>query len=115
MSLLTVRNGQRVYRFDRLVDLWNQGADIDFPAWRLRMKGSAGEASLSMRAQPERMVCLGYLNPGGALSYCLNSKLASVTLRVNPVNEDGFVCTSEHGGALEILQQTPAPELSEVV
>ena len=49
------------------------------------------------------MVCLGYFNPDGRLSYCLNSKLAHVRLEVEPRHGDAFVLTSEHGGALEFL------------
>lgn len=115
LALMEVRRHGRTYRFDRLVDLWNRRARIAFPDWTLKMRGRSGEALLTMRAQPDRMVCLGYENPDGRLSYCLNSKLATVSLRVNPVNEEGFECFSQHGGALEFLQPDPAAELTEVV
>ncbi len=115
LALMSIRRGGRVYRFDRLLDLWNRDARIDFPEWTLRMKGPAGEALLSMRARPERMVCLGYENPSGQLSHCLNSKLAAVSLRVNPVNEEAFECRSLHGGALEFLQREPVSAIPEVV
>lgn len=119
MSMLTVRrmeNGRmREYRFDRLIDLWNQSADIAFPRWTLRIKGVDGEAMIEMEAFPERMVCLGYFNPNNILSYCLNSKTARVTLRVNPRDSDGFECVSEHGGALEFLQPMAEPRVQPVV
>ncbi len=115
LALMTIREGEREYRFDRLLDIWNRRTSIAFPDWTLRMKGPDGEALLSMRARPERMVQLGYENPKGGLSYCLNSKLAAVSLRVNPVDGHGFECTSEHGGALEFLRPEPAPELREVI
>ena len=79
------------------------------------MRGADGEARLIMRADPEEMACLGYRNPDGALSYCLNSKLAHTVLRVNPANDDGFECVSPHGGALEFLSPTADPRLPEVV
>ena len=115
LALMVIRHDEQELRFDRLVDLWNREALIASPTWTLRMQGPDGEAVLSMRARPERMVCLGYEDPGGHLSYCLNSKLAEVTLRVNPVNRHAFVCRSAHGGALEFLQGTPVPVPSEVV
>jgi len=115
LALMTIRRAGRVYRFDRLVDVWNRSADIAFPDWTLKMRGRDGEALLRMRARPERMVCLGYEDPGGNLSHCLNSKLAAVSLRVNPVNHDAFECASAHGGALEFLQPHPAPAIPEVV
>lgn len=115
LSLLTVRRDGREYRFDRIIDLWNQKGQIDFPRWSLSIAGPDGEAVIAVEARPERMVCLGYHNPDGTTSYCLNSKTAAVTLRVNPTNEDGFECVSENGGALEFLQPTPEPRVRPVV
>jgi hypothetical protein len=115
LSGLTVRHGGRAYRFSRLVDLWRQRAEMGASSWSLRMRGSDGEAMLSMRARPEDVACLGYTNPDGHLSYCLNSKMAATTLRVNPVNGDAFECHSPHGGALEFLQRDPDPRYPDVV
>lgn len=78
------------------------------------MRGPGGDAWLEMTARPEETVCLGYRNPDGRLSHCFNSKLARVRLRVNPVNEEGFSCTSEHGGALELLRNEPDPRFAVV-
>lgn len=114
-SALVVRRGEREYRFDGLFDWWRQDAAIDDMTWTLRLRSRAGEARLSMTADPELMACLGYLNPDGRLSYCLNSKLASVHLQVNPINEDGFECHSAHGGALEFLRHEPDPRIDGVV
>ncbi len=115
LALMCIRHGGREYRFDRLLDLWNRRTSISFPDWTLRMAGPDGEALLAMRARPERMVQLGYNNPRGPTSYCLNSKLAAVSLRVNPVDGHGFECRSEHGGALEFLRGEAAAAIDEVV
>jgi hypothetical protein len=115
ISSLVVRRDDREYRFDRLFDLWNQQATVRDMTWTARFAGADGEAMLSMEADPRQMVCLGYHNPDGRLSYCLNSKLASTILRVNPVNEPGFECRSRHGGALEFLRAAPDPRLPHVV
>jgi hypothetical protein len=115
ISLLSVRTAQGPeYRFDRILDLWRQDPRIRFPDWTLRIRGRDGEAALAMRADPQRMVCLGYENPDRQLSYCLNSKTAAVTLRVNPVNGDAFECISPYGGALEFLQPTQDPRVGDV-
>ena len=113
LSILNVRRKDRELRFNRLVDFWNWKTSIRFPQWKLRMRGPDGEALLVMTARPERMICLGYENPNGRLSYCLNSKLARVVLRVNPVNGEAFECISEHGGALEFLRPDPVPGLGQ--
>ncbi len=117
ISAMVVRRGDREYRFDRLVDLWRQEADVlvDDYTWNLKLKSADGEAALSMVADPDEMVCLGYHNPDGRLSYCLNSKMSRVKLQVNPVNEAGFQCESPHGGALEFLRNSPDLRFSRVV
>lgn len=115
LSALVVRRGSREYRFDRVFRPWRSTADLDGRSWTLRIRGDDGEAVLAMHAEPARMVCLGYNNPDGALSYCLNSKLARTVLRVNPVDGEGFECVSAHGGALEFLTRTPDAAFPEVV
>ncbi len=117
ISAMVIRRGDEEYRFDRLVDLWRQDATIELDeyVWRLKLRGADGEAALSMQAAPDEMVCLGYHNPDGRLSYCLNSKLAKVHLRVNPANEAAFECVSEHGGALEFLRNSPDVNFERVV
>lgn len=115
LSALVVRRGQKEYRFDRTFDFWRQDAELDSSRWRVHLHGPAGEAILHMEAPVESTTCLGYYNPDGRLSYCLNSKLARVQLRVNPWNEEGFECTSEHGGALEFLRNEPDPRFDRVV
>ena len=62
-----------------------------------------GSLNLTMRARVSEIQCLGYRNPNGHLSYCLNSKLAQTTLSVQPKNGQAFELTSEFGGALEFL------------
>ena len=79
------------------------------------MRGSDGEAALVMCGQPDRMVCLGYDQPDGQRAFCLNSKTAQVTLRVNPTDGPAFECTSSHGGALEFLQPVEHPAVQPVV
>jgi len=125
-SAMVVRRGTRTYRFDRVFARWTQRPRIEGHAgaeagptgpfhWNLKLRGHEGDAEIDMVAAPSRVACLGYGNPDGSLAYCLNSKLARVSLRVNPRNEDGFTLTSEHGGALEILTRTPDPRFPEPV
>lgn len=115
LSLLTVRTSGDEYRFDRIVDLWRQSPEADFPRWRLTMRGSAGRATVTMVANPERTVCLGYDNPDSRRRYCLNSKTAAVMLTVEPHDGDAFKYSSPHGGALEFLQPRPAPGVGPIV
>jgi len=115
LSGLVVRRGSQAWRFDRIVDTWRQDVAINDMTWTLRIRGSQGAAVLTVQADRAEMACLGYRNPDGRLSYCMNSKLSAVTLRVDPVNDDAFDCRSEHGGALEFLRAEPDSRLGEVV
>ena len=115
ISMLVLRRGGEELRFDRLLDLWRQRSSIDFPRWTLGMHGRAGEVRLEMVADPAAMVCLGYDNPAGPRSYCLNSKTARVRLEVRPRRGPSYTLHSEHGGALELLRGEPVDEVQPVV
>jgi len=115
LSGMVVRHGERTYRFDRIVNLWNQRSETKDMCWVLKMKGKDGKALLRMETVPKEVVCLGYTNPDDHLSYCLNSKLAKVRLQVIPTKGEAFECFSAHGGALEFLRHEPDPRLGEVI
>lgn len=115
ISALVVRRGIDEYRFDRIFDFWRQEARLEPRRWRVSLRGSDGEATLELDATDRPMVCLGYRNPDGRVSYCLNTKLAAARLEVKPRRAGAFVLESAHGGALEFLRTTPDPALPEVV
>lgn len=114
LTAVWVRRGAAEYRFNRIRDLWKHDVVLDYPRWQVEAKGPAGELTLEMVAKPKEVVCLGYYNPDGVLSYCLNSKLAEAHLAVRPANGDPFEYTSAHGAALEFLTRA-LPEGLEVV
>jgi len=115
MSALVVRRGDAEYRFDRTFDFWRQRASIDDLRWTVELSSPDGEARLDLRADAQRMVCLGYRNPDGRLSYCYNSKLAAAELEVRPAVGEPFRCSSAHGGALELLSLERDPRFDRVV
>ncbi|MBW1878581.1 MAG: hypothetical protein JRJ84_09495 [Deltaproteobacteria bacterium] len=115
LATMVVRRGEQTFRFLRSFHFWQQDVHLGDLAWSVRLRSPDGEAMLAMKAVPERTQCLGYHNPDGVLSYCLNSKIAQVVLRVNPVNQEGFECTSEHGGALEFVSLNADPRFPDPV
>lgn len=115
MSALVVREGARTYRFDRLLDYWTQRATLSARAWTVRLESDDGVASLTMDAGDMPLACLGYRNPDGHLSYCMNTKLARVWLHVQPKSGPAFARESLHGGALEFLRHEPDPAIPEVI
>lgn len=115
LSALVVQKGARTFRFNRIFDAWRQQATVDNDRWTLAVRGDDGEATLSMDASKQPMVCLGYDNPDGEHSYCFNSKLAAVEVTVRPSDGASFTLKSAHGGALEFLRRQPDPRFSRVV
>jgi hypothetical protein len=61
------------------------------------------------------MVCLGYGNPDGRISYCFNSKLAEARLRVEPLRGPAFQYESANGAALEFLRSTPDLRFPDII
>ncbi|MBI2378116.1 MAG: hypothetical protein HYV07_29205 [Deltaproteobacteria bacterium] len=114
ISALVVRTREQELRFDRLYDLWRQGAEVGELSWRLNMSNEAGRARLSMSTSLEQIVCLGYDNPNGVRSYCVNSKLAAVSLELE-TSAGRQTFTSAHGGALELLSGKLDPRITRVV
>lgn len=107
LSALVVQRGEESFRFDRLFEPSKQRAVLGDRSWTIAIEGDVGRAELSMDASVMPMVCLGYRNPSGVLSYCLNSKLARTRLVVEPARGASFSLESPHGGALEFLRREP--------
>lgn len=79
-------------------------------AWSFssRLDGVAIEGSFE--APSTSFVALPYGNPPGGEKTCLNSKLASCTLRVVRRDRAPLTLHTAHRGAFEILGDDPAPE-----
>jgi hypothetical protein len=109
IASLLVRRGDREFHFDRVRDYTHHDSHASSQRWVLRIWGPEGEARLRVEAGGRPMVCLGYPNPDGHLSYCFNSKLAEALLEVHPTRGPSFTCKSAHGAALEFLRLEPDP------
>jgi hypothetical protein len=109
IASLVVRRGAQEFHFDRVRDLVHHDSNGSRRRWALRIWGPEGEARLRLDATDRPMVCLGYPNPPGHISYCFNSKLAEALLEVRPTRGEPFTCKSAHGAALEFLQLEPDP------
>jgi hypothetical protein len=114
IASMVVRRGAREFHFDRVRDLTHHDSNSSRDRWALRIWGPEGEARLRLDAGGRPMVCLGYPNPPGHLSYCFNSKLAEALLEVKPLRGAPFTCKSAHGAALEFLRSEPDPNFTVV-
>lgn len=114
MSAMVVRRGTRTFTFATIFDFWRQESHIGTDRWTVALSSPDGEARLRMEVAGRPLACLGYQNPDRSMAYCYNTKLARVHLEVRPRHDAAFVCTSEHGGALEFLRRTVEPHLEVV-
>lgn len=114
LSTMIVQRGEESYRFDRIFDPWNQRAVIEDSHYTLELFSDDGRAVLDLDGAGRPRVCLGYRDPTGALGYCINTKLARISLRVEPRRGAPFTLHSEHGGALEFVQREPVRGLEVV-
>lgn len=107
ISAAVVRAGGRQWRFDALIDLPRQQADVQERRWTLAMRNGQASMRLELDGTSAPFACLGYRNPGGQLRYCWNTKLARCALTVQPRGEQEQTWASDRGGALELLRGEP--------
>ncbi len=78
----------------------NRGS-ISLRRWEVTAAGQGLEVHAELSAATDDLVGLHYPNPSGAMTYCLNTKLARARLELRLPGRPPFVATS-HAGALEI-------------
>jgi hypothetical protein len=78
----------------------NRGS-ISLRRWEVTAEGQGLEVLAELSAETDDLVGLHYPNPSGAMTYCLNTKLARARLELRLPGRPPFVATS-HAGALEI-------------
>lgn len=78
----------------------NRGS-ISMRRWEVSAAGKGIEVSAELAAETDDFVGLHYPNPSGAMTYCLNTKLARARLELRLPGAQPIVATSR-AGALEI-------------
>lgn len=99
----------------RLNSLWqalrNEGRYRCFE-WTLAAR--SGDVAIEVRfsAAPDAFVALGYDDPPGGRRTCLNSKLASCTVRIAERGKPPLTLQTAHRAAFEILATTEAHDIA---
>jgi Tocopherol cyclase len=85
----------------------NRGS-ISLRRWEVTAEGRGIDVRAELAAETDDFVGLHYPNPSGAMTYCLNTKIARVRLELRLAGEGGrpLVATSR-AGALEIGTRDP--------
>lgn len=105
-SGLVLRLKHKTYRFDRLIDTWNHTVQIEAGSYSLELRKGRTHLVLSATTELDSVVCLGYEDPDGTMHYCMNSKLANVSIQLTE-NGECLTFSSHQLGALEWLSGTP--------
>ena len=79
-TLLVVRTGGETHALTRIRSIVRNRGAMTFRRWTFSGHGRTLAVHGEMWADTEDMVGLHYENPDGAMTYCLNSKLASARL-----------------------------------
>jgi hypothetical protein len=105
-TLLLVRLGGETHALNHIGELLRNQGSMTFRRWRFSARGPTLSVSGELFAETEDMVGLHYENPDGAMTYCLNSKLASARISITP--RGGLPITvSSRAAALEIGTRDP--------
>jgi hypothetical protein len=101
LTSAVVRHRGRDHVFSLPHSLWSATSEVEAGSYRFSARGPAGKLSAEATAPVDHFVGLRYTNPDGSGIACLNSKLARMNVRLEPVGEQALSATS-HAAALEI-------------
>ncbi len=105
-TVLVVRLNGETHALNHVSELARNKGSMTFRRWRFSAHGPTLSVSGELFAETEDMVGLHYENPDGTMTYCLNSKLASARLSLEP--RGGLPITvSSRAAALEIGTRDP--------
>jgi hypothetical protein len=106
-TVLVVRLNGETHALNHVSELARNKGSMTFRRWRFSARGPTLSVSGELFAETEDMVGLHYENPDGAMTYCLNSKLASAQLSLEPRGGLPIVVHSR-AAALEIGTRDPS-------
>jgi len=101
VTIVCVRHRGVVYDFNRPLEIARAGGDVSLRRWTFSSKSRRASIEGIVEAETDDMVGLYYPNPGGAMTYCLNSKLASARIRFEAEGSPPLSLTTR-SAALEI-------------
>ena len=79
---IVLRHRQREYSFTRLGQAIRATGKFEYFSWEFASRNEDAEIVATISAPREAFVGLRYYNPPGGIKHCLNSKIASCTLRL---------------------------------
>jgi hypothetical protein len=86
LTLVFIRHEGRTYAFNGPWTMVRARGEIGIQdlSWRFRCENRDGSVEGRMSGPPDDFVGLYYRNPGGKMTYCLNSKIAVAEISFKP-------------------------------
>ena len=109
LTVANLRLGRKEYRFDSLLRAFRSAGSFAPFSWSFSVSNGRDLLEGEFSAAQEAFVALPYGNPSGGTKICLNSKIASVKLRLKPAGGDWVELNTESRGAFELLDDHGAP------
>jgi hypothetical protein len=100
-TIVCVRHRGVIYDFNRVRDVLRATGDLTLRRWDFACENERATIEGSLEAEADEMAGLYYANPDGAMTYCLNSKLARARVRFEVKGRPALELTSR-AAALEI-------------
>ncbi|GIW71836.1 MAG: hypothetical protein KatS3mg102_1378 [Planctomycetota bacterium] len=107
-TVLYLHHAGRAYDFRGVRHWFRTAAEVELYRWRFRARSAEAELEGEVACEPRALVGLRYQQPDGRTSYCLNSKIARMRLRLRA--PDGRLLAaldSADKAALELLVREP--------
>jgi hypothetical protein len=110
LTPLVLRHEGREYTFNTVLQALRARAAYGYFSWRFKSRGGPVEIEGEIAAPASAFVGFRYYNPPGGLKYCINSKIASCTLRLTDRRDSKTeTLHTRNRAAFEILGGEPAP------
>jgi hypothetical protein len=104
ITLLVLRHQQKEYALTGIVQGIKAKGSFKYFTWEFRSGTTDIEVEGQISATRDNFIGLNYYNPPGGSKYCLNSKIAECTLRVNDkILGKTETLVTKHRAAFEIL------------
>jgi hypothetical protein len=105
ITLVAIRVGDDTHMLTRVRELFENRGAMTYRRWKFSACNPSASVRGELFAETEDMVGLHYENPDGAMTYCLNSKLASARLELDVRGKK--MTLQSRAAALEIGTRDP--------
>ncbi|MFN8309913.1 MAG: tocopherol cyclase family protein [Chitinophagales bacterium] len=103
LTLMVLRHNGREYRLNTPWPSLLAKAAFGYFHWHFSSKANGVQIEGTIRAGKEAFSCLNYYNPPGGSKFCLNTKIASCSLKLTYADGTTEVLDTNHRAAFEIL------------